>query len=82
MTSSAPGQNTPIFLFNDPSNSSETDLVAVNTFTGNVELDHGYLGINSDANLGNPTNRLTLAVGTTTTGGLVFLNGGINMAGR
>jgi autotransporter-associated beta strand protein len=78
--SSAPGLTTPVFIATDPINTAELDLTAANTFTGNVFLGLGTLGINSDANLGNPANTLTLANGGTNIGGLLFLGSGITIA--
>jgi T5SS/PEP-CTERM-associated repeat protein/autotransporter-associated beta strand protein len=83
ITSTA-GLNTPIrFIgsYSVPSdNSTSFNLTGVNTFTGNIDLYQGALGINSDASLGNVANTLSLELNNTTVGGLVFLNGGINVA--
>ncbi len=64
----------------DASNSSEFDLTNTNTFTGNVSLLHGSLGITAGAILGNVNNALALEVNSTAAGGLVFLNSGISVA--
>jgi autotransporter-associated beta strand protein len=77
--SSAPGAVTPIFFYGTTTNSSGFNLTATNTFTGDIELNQGSLGINSNASLGNPANTLILDVGTTS-GGLNFLNSGITVA--
>jgi autotransporter-associated beta strand protein len=72
--SSAPGQVTPIRFTGSSNNTSGFYLTNVNTFTGNVSLYQGTLGIPSDGALGNPANVLTLEVGSTTAGGLAFLD--------
>jgi autotransporter-associated beta strand protein len=56
------------------------NLTAANTFTGNVSLSQGLLGINADASLGNAANILTMHVQNLADGGLEFLNGGITVA--
>ncbi|HEX4590056.1 MAG TPA: autotransporter-associated beta strand repeat-containing protein, partial [Gemmataceae bacterium] len=77
--SSAPGLTTPLYL-SDLNNTNEIDLTNANTFTGSVFLGIGLIGINSDASLGNPANVLNLQNGCSVSGGLLFLNGGINVA--
>jgi autotransporter-associated beta strand protein len=64
----------------DTSNTSGFNLTNANTFTGNISLQHGPLGITSDASLGNPANVLTLEVADANNGGLVFLNTGVTVA--
>jgi autotransporter-associated beta strand protein len=76
--SSASGLTTPIRFEGDVQNNSAFNLTAANTFTGNLTLTFGSLGINSDASLGNTAN--TLSLGASTSGGLVFLNGGVTLA--
>jgi autotransporter-associated beta strand protein len=87
--SSIPGQATGIDFGVGSDNTSTINLVGNNTFTGNIFLFGGSLGINSNASLGNAANTLILASGTPggqfgsgilTAGGLVFLNGGVNLA--
>jgi autotransporter-associated beta strand protein len=83
--SSAPGLVTPIRFYGpfnlvQGDNSTGFNLTGTNTFTGNVSLYAGSLGVTSDASLGNPANTLSLEVNSTTAGGLIFLNGGINVA--
>jgi autotransporter-associated beta strand protein len=77
--SSAPGTVTPIRFNGTFSNSSGFILTANNTFTGDVSLFQGSLGIYSDANLGNPANTLYLDT-FGTTGRLIFLSSGITVA--
>jgi autotransporter-associated beta strand protein len=77
--SSAPGLTTPIRL-TAGSDTSGFNLTGTNTFTGNISLQQGSLGINSDASLGSGANTLILETNDTTNGGLVFLNGGITVA--
>ena len=67
-----------VFAYQD--NTSGFNLTNINTFVGNVFLLQGSLGINSNASLGNAANPLILAVGTSTAGGLAFLNSGVNLA--
>src|SRR5207247_2292633 len=50
--SSAPGMTTPIRITSPETNTSGFNLTNANTFTGNISV-LGYLGINSDASLGN-----------------------------
>jgi autotransporter-associated beta strand protein len=50
-----------------------------NTFTGDVTLDNGLLGIAADGSLGNAANTLVLDSGPIS-GGLEFLNNGTNVA--
>src|SRR5205085_4707911 len=61
-------------------NNSGFNLTNANSFTGNVSLLHGTLGITADASLGNAENTLFLQVGDTVNGGLVFLNGGVTVS--
>jgi autotransporter-associated beta strand protein len=79
LISSAPGLTTPLYVA-DANNTNEIDLTNANTFTGSVFLGIGLIGINSDANLGNPSNVLNLQNGSTVSGGLLFLNSRINVA--
>jgi fibronectin-binding autotransporter adhesin len=78
--SSAAGLTTPIRFTGTGSDTSGFYLTNANTFTGNVSLFQGVLGINSDASLGNAANTLFLEVGDNNNGGLVFLNAGITVA--
>jgi autotransporter-associated beta strand protein len=78
--SSVAGLTTSVRFTGDPANTSGFNLTNTNTFTGNVSLYQGSLGINADANLGNSANQLILQVNSTSAGGLVFLNGGVNVA--
>ncbi len=79
--SSGAGLTTPIrFTNNTLNNGSQFNLTNVNTFTGNVSLFQGSLGINSDASLGHAANTLFLDVAAPGSGGLVFLNSGITVA--
>jgi fibronectin-binding autotransporter adhesin len=71
---------TPIRFTGDLSNTSGFNLTAANTFTGNIDLFHGYLGITSGASLGNTANTLALDGGDVSNGGLEFLNGDIVVA--
>jgi fibronectin-binding autotransporter adhesin len=79
--SSGTGLNTPINFTGDSGNSSGFNLTNTsNSFTGNVMISHGTLGISSDAALGNAANTLVLAVGDALNGGLAFLGSGITIA--
>jgi autotransporter-associated beta strand protein len=78
--SSAPGTNTSIRFTGNVGNTSGFNLTNANTWAGNVSLQHGSLGIASDASLGNAANVLTLEVNDSNNGGLVFLNGGVTVA--
>jgi autotransporter-associated beta strand protein len=78
--SSAPGLTTPVEFTHPFANTSGFNLTNVNTFTGDVLLLQGFLGINSDTSLGNPANTLVLEVGDTANGGLEFLSSGITVA--
>jgi autotransporter-associated beta strand protein len=77
--SSAGGLTTAIQLINGLPTGGY-NLTGSNTFTGNVILQTGFLGINSDASLGNAANTLWLQGGSATLGGLEFLNGGVTVA--
>jgi autotransporter-associated beta strand protein len=78
--SSAPGTVTPIRIDGDLATySSGINLTAVNTFTGDIQLYVGGLGINSDASLGNAANTLRLDDDRSLLGGLTFLSGGITV---
>jgi autotransporter-associated beta strand protein len=77
--SSAPGLTTPI-AFQASSGVNGFNLTGTNTFTGAVALKVGFLGINADSSLGNPANTLVLDTNDVVHGGLVFLNGGVNVA--
>jgi fibronectin-binding autotransporter adhesin len=85
-TATVPGASpltTPIRFTTNSNDTSGFYLTAPNTFTGNVSLFQGYLGINADAALGptGPTgNVLILDTGDASTGGLLFLNSGITIA--
>jgi autotransporter-associated beta strand protein len=82
--SSATNQNTSVRFLGIGAgaavNSSGFNLTGSSTFTGNIALKFGFLGINSDASLGNVANMLTLDVNDVTNGGLEFLTGNITMA--
>jgi autotransporter-associated beta strand protein len=77
--SSAPGTVSPIRFIGTQTNTSGFNLTNLNTFTGDINLFQGSLGILSDVCLGNAANTLYLDVGAQT-GGLVFRNTGINVA--
>ncbi|HEY7118959.1 MAG TPA: autotransporter-associated beta strand repeat-containing protein [Tepidisphaeraceae bacterium] len=77
---SAPGLTTPIRFTGNADDSSGFNLTAANTFTGDVTVSDGTLGINSDASLGNPANALILQVSNSAAGGLEFLTDGITVA--
>lgn len=72
--SSAPGSVTPIRFTGALDDSSSFRLTGTNTFTGDVWLTNGTLGVFSNASLGNAANTLVLLVGSATAGGLQFLN--------
>jgi autotransporter-associated beta strand protein len=76
--SSAAGLTVPIYLSSSSGNSG-FNLTGNNTFTGNVFLNSGFLGINSDASLGNAANALIMST-PLPVGGLEFLNGGVTVA--
>jgi autotransporter-associated beta strand protein len=79
--SSAAGLITPIQFSAIATDTSGFNLTnAGNSFSGNVNVAHGFLGISADGSLGDPANRLVLNQGTTTTGGLEFLNTGVTVA--
>jgi fibronectin-binding autotransporter adhesin len=78
--SSIPGMATPVYFGLGQDITSGINLTGINTFLGVASLNGGTLGINSNASLGNASNPLILAVGNSTAGGLVFLNGGVNLA--
>jgi autotransporter-associated beta strand protein len=60
---------------------STFNLTAANTFTGNVDVALGGVGINSDSSLGNASNTLFLDLNGISHGnGLVFLNSGVTVA--
>jgi autotransporter-associated beta strand protein len=76
-----PGVNTPILFTGVPDNCSGFTLTGTNPFTaGSVRLNHGFLGINSNAALGNTANNLLLAVSSDSAGGLELLGNGIDLA--
>jgi autotransporter-associated beta strand protein len=77
--SSASGSTTPLYV-GDSSNTNEIDLTGANTFTGNVFLGLGLIGITSSASLGNAANAVTFSNGSTVNGGLLFLTGGVTIA--
>jgi autotransporter-associated beta strand protein len=78
--SSAPALTTPV-AFESTISTGEVDVTnTMNSFTGNVSVKFGLVGINSDANLGNAANTLVLDAGGAANGGLVFLNGGVTVA--
>jgi autotransporter-associated beta strand protein len=77
--SSAAGSTTPVY-FSDLNNTNEIDFTNANTFTGTVFIGPGVFGITSDANFGNPANVLTIEIGSTVSGGLLFLNSGITVS--
>jgi fibronectin-binding autotransporter adhesin len=77
--SSYPGLVTPIRFIGSSNDTSGFNLTNVNTFTGDVQLYDGYLGINADAALGNPANTLILDVGNPQAGGLEFLTTGVTI---
>src|SRR5206468_3244415 len=70
--SSAPGMVSHLLIFT-PTGSAGFNLTGNNTFTGDVTLNGGLLGIDADASLGNSTSVLTLNLASTTAGGLEFL---------
>jgi autotransporter-associated beta strand protein len=74
------GTPASIRFYGVPQNNNGFNLTGSSTFTGNISLYQGSLGINSDAALGNPNNVLTLDVADLANGGLVFLNTGITVA--
>jgi autotransporter-associated beta strand protein len=78
--SSASGLTTPIRFTGNADDSSGFNLTAANTFTGDVTVGDGTLGITADASLGNPANALILQVSNAAAGGLEFLNGGVTVA--
>ncbi|HEY1375221.1 MAG TPA: autotransporter-associated beta strand repeat-containing protein, partial [Gemmataceae bacterium] len=78
--SSAPGLTTPIRFTGNTDDSSGFNLTAANTFTGDVTVSDGTLGINADASLGNPANALILQVSNAAAGGLEFLTDGVTVA--
>ncbi len=71
--SSAPGLTTPIRFVGSTAETSGFNLTNINTFTGNISLLQGFLGINSGSSLGNAANVLTLEAGDADNTGLVFL---------
>ncbi len=78
--SSVQGQATYIGFGYGQDISSGINVTGNNTYLGAAYLYGGTLGINSNASLGNAANTLYLQVGSSTAGGLEFLNGGINVA--
>ena len=81
--SSAPGLTTSIgFTSANANSASQFNLTNANTFTGDVNLVQGFLGITADASLGNEANFLNLNIFGPTNGGVVFLNAGIIVARR
>lgn len=63
-------------LFDGGLDTSGFNLTAANTFTGTVQVLHGFLGITSDAGLGDAANILDLHLNNTAAGGLEFLSSG------
>src|SRR5213078_2448717 len=77
---SASGLTTPIRFSGLGNNTSGFNLTnAANSFTGNISLFQGSLGITADSVLGNPANSLILDTFTADNGGLEFLNSGITI---
>ena len=74
------GLTTSIGFTGSVADTSGFILTNTNTFTGDVFLTQGSLGIMADANLGNPANTLILNTNDPTNGGLVFLTTGITIA--
>jgi autotransporter-associated beta strand protein len=78
---SANGLTTSIRFTGDPSDTSGFNLTnTANTFTGNVSLYRGTLGIAADGSLGAASNVLNLDLFDFASGGLVFLNNATNVA--
>src|SRR5205814_10106362 len=74
---SAPGTRTALYL-DGLAGANGFNLTNANTFTGDVSVGTGTLGIASNASLGNPGNLLFLgAVGNVAT--LEFLNSGSDL---
>ena len=63
------GLNASIAFTGSVADTSGFNLTNTNTFTGDVSLVQGSLGIMADANLGNPANSLILKSTTRTTAG-------------
>ena len=81
LISSPAGLNATIGFTGSVADTSGFNLTNVNnSFTGDVFLTQGSLGIMADANLGNPANALNLNTNDPTNGGLVFLTTGITIA--
>jgi autotransporter-associated beta strand protein len=66
-------------FFSGASESSGFNLTGANTFTGNVLVASGVLGITSDGSLGNAANKLTLTNTALNNAGLEFLNDGTSL---
>ncbi len=65
------GSSTPSSIF----------LTGANTFTGEVDVEQGLIGINSASSLGNPGNDMFLDENTSTSGNAIeFLSQGINLS--
>jgi autotransporter-associated beta strand protein len=81
-TTSLGSSSTPIRFTGssaDTSGFNLTNSMNSSTFTGNVSLYQGYLGITSDACLGNPNNAIVLEIADAQMGGLEFLNSGVTV---
>jgi autotransporter-associated beta strand protein len=78
--SSVPAGTATPLTFTSAYTSGVTLSGNTNTFTGTVGLYGGFLGIPSNAALGDATNRLVLGVGSDAAGGLELLANGINLA--
>jgi autotransporter-associated beta strand protein len=76
--SSPAGITTPLLISNS-FGTGGINLTNANTFTGDINLGAGFLGVASDASLGNATNNLFLGSGATS-GGLEFLTSGTTLA--
>jgi autotransporter-associated beta strand protein len=66
--------------FGGASEASGFNLTGANTFTGDLRVGAGVLGIASDANLGNAANAVILTGTSFNAGGLEFLNDGTRLA--
>jgi fibronectin-binding autotransporter adhesin len=70
--------STPVWFHSN--SESGFNLTGVNTFTGDVSVSGGALGIAANANLGNAVNTLILTSYGGGVGGLEFLNDGTGLA--
>jgi autotransporter-associated beta strand protein len=75
---SSGGSASSVF-FSGAAESSGFNLTGANTFTGNVLVASGVLGIAFDGSLGNAANILTLTNTALSNGGLEFLNDGTSL---